>query len=324
MRDEGKSIILITHKLEEIVSVVDEVTVLRDGRLIDSVPVTSETTKDDLARMMVGRDVLFDFEHTRPTEGDICLKMINVCTNNDKGVSILHDFSIDVKYGEILGVAGVDGNGQKELAEVLTGLRLTTAGQIMIGGKPATGQAPIFYIQQGVAHIPEDRHHTGLAMRFSIAKNLIIKNYRKQPFSRFHWLRSAKIQKHAEEIVDEYAIKSNSVHDIVKDLSGGNQQKVILAREISDKPKLLIASHPTRGLDVGATEYVRERILSTRDKGTAVLLISTDLEEIIQLSDRIAVIYNGRLMGVLPRDTDINEIGLMMMGRNEGANQYAQ
>jgi simple sugar transport system ATP-binding protein len=324
MRDEGKSIILITHKLDEVLRVVDEVTVLRDGELIGSMPVTEETTKEELTRMMVGREVLFDFAHTDAATGGPCLEMINICANNDKGLPILQNFSLSIKTGEIMGLVGVDGNGQKELAEVITGLRQSTSGEIALYGKAATYQAPLYYIREGVAHIPEDRHHTGLAMGFSIAKNLIIKNYNQPPYAKHKLLEYKQIEAHAKEMVGEYAIKSNSAEDLVKDLSGGNQQKVILAREISGNPRMLIASQPTRGLDIGATEYVRERIMNTRSKGTAVLLISADIEEILQLSDRIAVIYSGKLMGILPRGANVQEIGLMMMGKCQEVSEYAQ
>lgn len=299
-------------------------TVLRDGKLIGSMPVTEKTTKEELTCMMVGREVLFEFVHTDAVTGQACLEMVNICANNDKGIPILQNFSLSIKTGEILGLAGVDGNGQKELAEVLTGLRLSTGGEISLCGKAATCRPPLYYIREGVAHIPEDRHHTGLAMGFSIAKNLIIKNYSQPPYAKHKLLEYKRIESHAKDMVDKYAIKSNSVEDFIKDLSGGNQQKVILAREISGNPRVLIASQPTRGLDIGATEYVRERIMDTRNKGTAVLLISADLEEILQLSDRIAVIYSGKLMGILPRGADVQEIGMMMMGKCQEVLEYAQ
>lgn len=314
MRDDGKSIILITHKLEEIISVVDEVTVLRDGKLIGSTVVTPETTKEDLTRMMVGRDVLFDFKMDKSKIGDVCFEASDLCADNDKGLPALEGFSFSIRSGEILGLAGVDGNGQKELAEVLTGLRRLRKGTMKIFNEDITGKDPMFYIRKGIAHIPEDRHQTGLSMGFSIAKNLIIKRYNLPPFAKRGLLNYKAITENAEDIIEGYQIKANSEEDMVKDLSGGNQQKVILGRELSNNPRLLIAAHPTRGLDIGATEYVRERMAAVRNEGTGILLISADLEEILQLSDRIAVIYGGRLMGILERGASIEKIGLLMMG----------
>ena len=323
MRDEGKSIILITHKLDEIISVADEVTVLRDGKLIGTLPVTQDTTKEELTRMMVGREVLFDFEQPETTAGEVCIAMKNLSAKNNKGVSILNGFSLEIKSGEIVGLAGVDGNGQKELAEVITGLRSLDSGEITYRGDAVQNKPPIYHIRKGIAHIPEDRHHTGLAMGFTIANNLIIKKYNTAPFSKKGLLNFKEIDSFAKQEVENYQVKCNSTEDIVKDLSGGNQQKVILARELSDNPGFLIASQPTRGLDIGATEYVRERIMKARNKGSAVLLISADLTEILQLSDRIAVIYNGKLMGILPRGADIQQIGLMMMGQSQEASEHA-
>ena len=324
MRDEGKSIILITHKLEEILSVVDEATVLRDGKMIGCVEVTPTTTKEELTRMMVGREVLFDFEQNVPKTGGVCVEAVNVCANSDKNIPMLRNFSLAINSGEIMGLAGVDGNGQKELAEVLTGMRQLTSGSFLLEGKPIDGKQTDYYIRQGIAHIPEDRHHTGLAMGMSIAKNLVMKDYGQPPFSKYGLLDYNAINKHADEAIGSYQIKSNSCEDLVKDLSGGNQQKVVLAREIADQPKFLIASHPTRGLDIGAAEYVRQRLIDVRDEGTAVLLISADLEEILQLSDRIAVIYDGEVMGILPHGADINEIGLLMMGQRQEEKANAQ
>lgn len=317
MRDEGKSIILITHKLDEILSVVDEVTVLRDGQCIGSKIVTTETTKEELTHMMVGREVLFDFNQSEFSSQEVCLEIKNVCANNDKELPQLKDFSLTIHKGEVIGLAGVDGNGQKELAEVITGLRSATKGEIKLNGEDFANKPPLASIRAGIAHIPEDRHHTGLAMGFSIAKNLIIKNYDQPAFSNHGLLKYDAIENHAQKMIKQYQVKANSTQDAVKDLSGGNQQKVILAREMFDEPQMLIASQPTRGLDIGATEYVREQIMDVRNKGTAVLLISADLEEILQLSDRIAVIYDGKLMGILPKGADIQEIGLLMMGQRQ-------
>lgn len=317
MRDDGKSMILITHKLEEILSVVDDVTILRDGKMISSFAVTPATTKEELSYLMVGRDVLFDFFPSAIKPGNKRLGMKELRVRNDKNLSAVRNFSLSVSEREIVGLAGVDGNGQKELAEALTGLRAVESGQIWINGKEAANKPPVFYINEGVAHIPEDRQNMGLAMGFSVSKNLIIKRFAQQPYAKNGLLNPKNMKDHAEKMIREFQIKTNSTEDITKDLSGGNQQKVILARELSDDPAVLIANQPTRGLDVGATEYVRSRLLDARGKGAAVLLISADIEEIIQLSDRIAVIYNGELMGILPKGSQPEEIGLLMMGKRQ-------
>lgn len=324
MKENGKSIILITHKLEEIISVVDEVTVLRDGKLIGSKVISKDTTKEELTRMMVGRDVLFDFNQELKETGKVKLKLDGICARNNKGLPALKDFSLEIKEGEILGLAGVDGNGQKELSEVLTGIRKADKGKLVLDGADIINKVPEFYINKGVAHIPEDRHSMGLALGWNIKNNLIIKEFARAPFSKRFLLNKKEIKKYAEKAMDEYQIKANSSDDIVKNLSGGNQQKVILARELSGKPNLLIANQPTRGIDIGASEYLRHQLLEARNQGTAILLISADLEEILQLSDRIAVIYDGQVMGVLPRGSKIELIGELMMGKKQEVTEYAK
>ncbi|HBV88613.1 MAG TPA: heme ABC transporter ATP-binding protein [Desulfosporosinus sp.] len=314
MRNDGKSVILISHKLEEILAIVDEVTVLRDGRLVGQAQVTAETTKRDLTSMMVGRDVLFNFKHETLKTGATKLMVNHLGARNDKGLPALKEVSFSISAGEILGFAGVDGNGQKELCEVLTGLRPTTSGEICLNGKELNRSSPKTFINEGIAHIPEDRHKTGLAMNMGIARNLILKNFSQSGFSSRGLLNFRAIKKNAERLMEEYAIKANGVHTKVKDLSGGNQQKVILARELSSKPEIIIANQPTRGLDIGATEYVRQKLLEESAKGAGVLLISADLEEILQLSDRIAVLYDGQIMGILGRNASVEEIGLLMAG----------
>ena len=315
MRDDGKSIVLITHKLEEIIAIVDEVTVLRDGRMIGTKPVDKDVTKDDLTRMMVGRDVLFDFEENTRVPGGVRYSLHNLSARNNKGVLSLKHFSLDLREGEIVGLAGVDGNGQNELCEVLSGLRLADEGEVRLDGAPMTNKPPVSYISGGVSYIPEDRHTTGLAMNWSLKLNLILKSFGSAPFSRHGLLRQSVIEKHWEQTRKAYQIKSGSGNDAAKSLSGGNQQKVILAREIESSPKVLIANQPTRGLDVGAAEYVRRKLLNASNNGTAVLVVSADLEEILQLSDRIAVIYGGELMGILGRGADPYQIGELMMGK---------
>ena len=317
MKADGKSIILITHKLEEIISIVDEVTVLRDGELIGSKLVDEHTTKEELTKMMVGRDVLFNFDKNKKAPGAVKVELKGLSASNDKGLPALTDFNLTVHEGEILGLAGVDGNGQKELCEVLTGLRKADGGQFLFKGKEVINQPPVFYINSGISHIPEDRMTTGLALNWSLKKNLIIKKFHKAPFSKNGLLNQKAIDAYWDKCQKEYQIKANSGEDHARALSGGNQQKVILARELDDHPEMVIANQPTRGLDIGASEYVRQKILDARNDGAAVLLVSADLEEILQLSDRIAVIYDGKIMGILPAGTDTNTIGMLMMGHKQ-------
>jgi len=314
MRDDGKSIILITHKLEEIISIVDEVTVLRDGKMIGHRVVGGDVSTSDLSRMMVGRDVLFDFPEPDTQPGEVKLSLKGIFAKNDKGVDALSDFSLDIRRGEVVGLAGVDGNGQKELCEVLTGMRRVTSGSIQLDGKDITNREPAFYIGQKISHIPEDRHSTGLAINWSLEKNLIVKRLEDRSLKRGPIISTRKIRENWERARSSYQIKANGGSDRARALSGGNQQKVILARELESEPEVLIANQPTRGLDVGASEYVRSKILQARKKGTAVLVVSADLEEILQVSDRIAVIYDGRLMGILPRGASTMDIGTLMMG----------
>lgn len=317
MKADGKSIILITHKLEEIISIVDEVTVLRDGELIGSKLVDEHTTKEELTKMMVGRDVLFNFDKNKKAPGAVKVELKGLSASNDKGLPALTDFNLTVHEGEILGLAGVDGNGQKELCEVLTGLRKADGGQFLFKGKEVINQPPVFYINSGISHIPEDRMTTGLALNWSLKKNLIIKKFHKAPFSKNGLLNQKAIDAYWDKCQKEYQIKANSGEDHARALSGGNQQKVILARELDDHPEMVIANQPTRGLDIGASEYVRQKILDARNDGAAVLLVSADLEEILQLSDRIAVIYDGKIMGILPAGADTNTIGMLMMGHKQ-------
>lgn len=317
MKQDGKSIILITHKLEEILSVVDEVTILRDGKNAGACEVDENTTKQDLTRMMVGRDVLFQFPEVTKEAGEVNLVIKDVCCLNDKNLPALENFSLEIREGEIVGLAGVDGNGQKELCEVLTGMRPLTSGSITLGGKNMNKKKPADFIMERVSHIPEDRHRTGLALGWDIRKNLILKNFYKEPFSKHGILSKNVIDEYTDKMIKDYQIKAQSGADVVRGLSGGNQQKIVLARELDGDPNVLIANQPTRGMDVGASEYVRKRILDARNKGTSVLLISADLEEIIQISDRIAVIYDGKIMGILPCGAAIQEIGELMLGKKQ-------
>lgn len=315
MREDGKSVILITHKLDEIMEIVDEISVLRDGEYVGSRVMGPDVTKDELTQMMVGREVLFDFSDagilTEPGKVKVALR--DVHAKNTRGVEALRGISLELHEGEILGLAGVDGNGQKELAEVLTGLAKVSEGEILYNEKPIQNRRPIDYINDKIAHVPEDRQTTGIAMNFSIKNNLIIKNHGAKRFKKGPVINYDVVNAYAEELMEQYHVKATGRNEIIKNLSGGNQQKIVLARELADEPEFLIASHPTRGLDIGASEYVRGQILAQRNKGVAVLLISADLEEILQLSDRIAVIYDGRITGILPRGASAEEIGYLML-----------
>lgn len=315
MRDDGKSIILITHKLEEIISIVDEVTVLRAGKQVGSKLVDETVTKDELTRMMVGRDVLFNFPPVTKAPGSVRLQLKNISALNDKGIPALKDFSLELREGEIVGLAGVDGNGQRELCEVITGLRSSTGGRMVLNGEDVSNQQPSFYIDKHICYIPEDRHTTGLALNWSLKNNLILKSLGKAPITKHHLIQNKVVEQNWKKAQQEYQIKATGGEENARSLSGGNQQKVILARELNNEPQVLIASQPTRGLDVGAAEYVRTKIIDARNAGAACLVVSADLEEIMQLSDRIAVIYGGELMGVLPRGTDTLTVGCFMMGK---------
>ncbi len=314
MRSDGKSIVLITHKLEEIAGLVDEVTVLRDGKMIGTCRAEG-MTKEELTRMMVGRDVMFNFPPLQELDLGIKLSIQTVSATNDKGVPALDHFSLELRAGEIVGLAGVDGNGQNELCEVLTGLRKQTCGTITLDNEDVTNKTPCFYIDKKVSYIPEDRHTTGLAMNWNLKKNMILKVIGKEEFTKNGLIHEKLIERNWDKAQCEYQIKAIDGEESARSLSGGNQQKLILARELNAQPEVLIANQPTRGLDIGASEYVRQKLIEARNNGAAVLVVSADLEEIMQISDRIAVIYDGELMGILPRGSDIFEIGALMMGK---------
>jgi len=316
---EGHTVIFISHKLDEVMSLCDRVTVLRAGRVIGTVE-TSNTSKEELARMMVGREVFFKVDKKPCCPGEVILELKGVEALDNKGLKALKGVSFSLCRGEILGIAGVDGNGQSELVEVITGLRKAIAGKVFLKGRDITNLPPRKILEQNVAHIPEDRHVRGLVMEMSIKENIILQTYYRPPFSKGFWLDWKTIKEHARRLIKEYDVRALSEEIPVKNLSGGNQQKVILAREVCRQPDLLIAMHPTRGLDVGATEYIHRRLVEERDRGAAVLLISTELDEILSLSDRIAVLYEGEIMGIVPGgEVDIEELGLMMAGSRRKA-----
>ncbi len=317
--NEGKSIIIITHKLKEIKASADRCTVIRRGRYIGTVDVKT-TSEAEMAKMMVGREVSFKVNKKPAKPGDVVLDIKNLSVKNNKKVLGLKDFSIDVRAGEIVGIAGVEGNGQSELIEAITGLRKSESGTINFKNKDITRESIRNRINSGIAHIPEDRHKRGLVLDYTIEENMVLEVYDKKPFSNKGLLNKKEIKKYAEKIIDEFDVRSGEgAESIARSLSGGNQQKAIIGREIELNPELLIAAQPTRGLDVGSIEYIHKRLVEQRDSGKAVLLVSLELDEILNVSDRIAIINNGELIGVVNADeTNENEVGLMMAGIKGG------
>ena len=311
---DGHALIFISHKLHEVVEISSRVTVLRDGRKVGTRP-TSETTKQDLANWMVGRKVGFAPERGDVEPGEIRLQLQNLACGSDRGTPGLRGVSLDVRSGEILGIAGVSGNGQRELAETITGLRKITGGRVVLEGEDSTGFTPGVLTDRMLSYIPEERMRDGMIREFTIAENMILREHHKQPYSRNGFLNLRDISTHADGLIGKFHVKTPSRDTLAKNLSGGNIQKVVLAREISRSPRVIIAAQPTRGLDIGATEYVREQLLEQRRRGAAIMLISEDLDEILALSDRIAVIYEGQIMDIVARaDATPQRLGLLMAG----------
>jgi len=311
---QGKSIIFISHKLHEVTAVADRITVLRKGKATAEGHSVAGLTREKLAELMVGRSVVFAVEKKAQEPGPVVLSVQDVRAENNKGVPALRGVSLEVRSGEILGIAGVAGNGQSELAQVITGLR-PCSGTILVNEEEVSNQPPIVSIRSGVSHVPEDRTRVGSAPNMSITENTIMKSYRRAPIGSRWQIDFTHARDRARELKKKYDILAPSVETMARKLSGGNLQKVILAREISAQPPLMVAVQPTRGLDVGAIEAIQTLLLEQRENGTAVLLISEELEELLALSDRIAVIFDGRIMGIVDSDkADIQEIGLMMTG----------
>ena len=312
---EGKSIILITHKLDEIKRVAKRCTIIRRGKFIGVVDVAT-TSVNEMAAMMVGRPVSFKVDKAPNTPGEAVLEVENLNVLNNKGVLGVKDFSLSVRRGEIVGIAGVDGNGQTELIEAITGLRKIQSGSIKFLGDDISSLSIKERNEKGLGHIPEDRQKRGLILSFPIASNMVIKDFDKAPFSKNGILDKDAIRKYSQEIVDKFDVRSGEgIDSLAGMLSGGNQQKAIIGREVTEDPVLLIAVQPTRGLDVGAIEFIHQAIVAQRDKGKAVLLVSFELDEIFNLSDRIAVINAGRLIDIVKtEDTDVHDVGLMMAG----------
>lgn len=312
----GHSIIFISHKLDEVLAIANRITVLRQGRVTAAGISTVGVTKRRLAELMVGREVVFNLQKPPATIGPVVLDLQEICAENDRGLPALENLSLQVRGGEIVGIAGVAGNGQSELAQVITGLRKCTCGRVLINGEDIANRSPREAIKRQIAHVPEDRTGVGSAPTLSLAENLIMKNYRSAPVGTGWVLNRPVIRQQATELKATYDIVAPNIDVQARLLSGGNLQKAILAREMSAEPKIIIAVQPTRGLDVGAIEAVQRVLLAERARGTAILLFSEELEEVMSLSDRIAVIYEGQIMGeVKPEDTTLEQIGLMMAGQ---------
>lgn len=314
LRAEGKSAVFITHKMEEVMSFSDRVVVLRKGKVAAEV-LTQDTSPPELAKMMVGREVLFDLEKKAFSPGETVLSLRGVSALDDRGLPALQDVSFELRSGEILGVAGVAGNGQRELAEAITGLRKIKSGNIFIEGKEITNKSPLAVIKAGVAHVPQDRSSVGAVGDMSVASNLAMKQYRKKPLSYGAFLLPRRIAEMARRLIEAFKISTPGPETRVKFLSGGNIQKTILAREIGACKKLLVAVYPSRGLDIGATEAVRKQLVAQRDHGLGVLFVSEDLDELFQVADRIAVMFEGRFMAILgAEESDAETLGLLMAG----------
>lgn len=315
--EEGKSIILITHKLKEIMDVSDRVTVIRKGQGIGTV-VTAETNPNELASLMVGRQVEFKTVKGAANPTTDVLDVKDLVVTDYRGIEKVRGLNLNVRRGEIVGIAGIDGNGQSELIEAITGLRKVKSGQVFINGQDITGKRPRKITESGVGHIPQDRHKHGLVLDFPIGHNIALQTYYTGPISKNGFMNYSTISKKANEIIQKYDVRTQGDHEPARALSGGNQQKAIIGREIDRDPDLLIAALPTRGLDVGAIEFIHQRLIEQRDKGKAVLLISFELDEVMNVSDRIAVIYDGQIVDTLdPLQTNEQELGLLMAGQTK-------
>jgi len=320
LQAEGKSIIFISHKLNEVLQIADRITTLRFGKQVGTVP-REGATQESLARMMVGREVVLRVEKPPVQPGEILLAAEDLVVVDDRGLEACRGVSLEVRAGEIVGLAGVDGNGQSELIDALTGLRQPASGRIVVGGRDVTNATAREVLDNGMGHIPEDRQVRGLVLDFSLAENLALHDFRTPPESRFGWLFPRRLVERARRLLAEFDVRGGGPQTPAASLSGGNQQKVVVAREVSRDPRVLVAAQPTRGLDVGAIEFVHRRLVEERDEGRAILLVSLELEEILSLSDRILVMYGGRIVGEYGPDATDEELGVAMTGgtREEAA-----
>ncbi len=322
LREQGNTIVFITHKIKEVLAISDRVSVLRRGKLIGTRN-TAETNDRELAEMMVGREVLLRVEKTAADPGDTVVSVEELSVRDSRGAEAVKGVSLDVRSGEVLGIAGVEGNGQQQLVEAITGLTRPESGRITLRGDPIHNLSPMKIKKRRVSYIPEDRHKRGLILDYSVSDNLILGLHTDHPFVERYLLRNEKqISENAKKLVGEYDIRPPNPQQIIKTLSGGNQQKVIVAREFSRNPEFLVCSQPTRGLDIGAIEFIHREIIRQRDQGTAVLLVSAELDEILSLSDRIAVMYEGRIVATLPTEqADERRLGYLMLGGDASQNE---
>jgi simple sugar transport system ATP-binding protein len=321
LREQGKTIIIITHKLAEVLALSDDITVMRDGEVVGNLS-TQEATAEGLARLMVGREVLLRVKKDAAKPRGAVLAVQDLSLEDGKGGSALEHISFEVRGGETLGIAGVEGNGQTELMEIIAGLRKASGGAVLLEGESINSLDPYERKRRGIAHIPEDRHRRGLLLSFDLAGNSILGVHRDPPISGAVLLNSKVIEERAERLVKEYDVRPPNIALAARALSGGNQQKLIVAREFDIKPRLILVSQPTRGVDIGATEFIHRKLIELRDAGAAVLLVSAELDEVLSLSDRVIVLYDGRIVGeVDPRTVSEEEIGCMMTGVQPGAVQ---
>ena len=312
---EGKSIILITHKLKEIMEVADRCTTIRRGKYIGTVDIDETMTQSRLAEMMVGREVNFNAEYSKATPQELVLDIKDLVVKDSRGIKAVDGLNLDIRAGEIVGIAGIDGNGQTELIEAITGLRKADSGEIFLNNKSIKNLKPRKVTEAGVGHIPQDRHKHGLVLDYSIGHNMVLQTYYQKPYSKAGIMNYGQVMDKAKTLIEKFDVRTPSPETFARALSGGNQQKAIIAREVDRSPDLLIAAQPTRGLDVGAIEFIHEQLVLEREKGRAVLLISFELEEILQVSDRIAVLYEGRTVAFLdPKETNEIELGFLMAG----------
>jgi general nucleoside transport system ATP-binding protein len=318
LKEQGKSIIFISHKLNEVLEIADRITTLRRGKIVGTVPAAG-ATEEGLARMMVGREVLLRIDKTSPKPGKPLLEVEDLVVYDDRALEAVRGVTFTVHGGEIVGLAGVDANGQAELIDALTGLRHASSGRVVLDGREITHATARDVLDSGMGHIPEDRHRRGLVLPFSLTENLGLHAYRQEPNSRFGFLKLGKMLDRSKRLLAEFDVRGGTPETPAGALSGGNQQKVVLAREIDSEPKVLIAAQPTRGLDVGAIEFVHRRLVEQRDAGRAVFLVSLELEEILSLSDRILVIFEGRIVQEFPPTATEEELGLAMTGGHREA-----
>jgi simple sugar transport system ATP-binding protein len=314
LTQQGVSIIFITHKLKEVLAVADRVSVMRRGQMVGSIP-TQGATEASLAEMMVGRKVILQVEKAEAQPAEVVLQVENLTVTDGRGHRVVKGLDLEVRAGEIVGVAGVQGNGQRELVEVLTGLRPMENGRITIANQVISHSSPRKITESGVAHIPEDREKHGLVMAYSIADNMVLNRYYQFPYAHGFVLDQEAIDAQGSRLVAEYDVRTPSALTPTRNLSGGNKQKVIVAREFSRPVKLLIANQPTRGIDVGSIEFIHRQIVAQRDSGVAVLLVSAELDEVLGLADRVAVMFDGRIVKVLPiAEATREKVGLLMAG----------